>query len=111
MGLVDRVRAAAPEGVDGALDLSGAGVIADLVALVGDPQEVISISDFTAPALGARVSTDAGRTTDPRDGFAEATALAGFTLQIERRYALDEAAAAHRAAEGGHTVGKLVVVP
>ncbi|WP_367651814.1 hypothetical protein [Curtobacterium sp. MCPF17_052] len=24
---------------------------------------------------------------------------------------MDEAAAAHRAAEGGHTVGKLVVVP
>ncbi|PZF61912.1 NADP-dependent oxidoreductase [Curtobacterium sp. MCPF17_047] len=111
VGLVDRVRAVAPEGVDGALDLSGAGVIADLVALVGDPRKVISISDFTAPALGARVSTGAGRTTDPRDGFAEAAALPGFTLQIERRYALDEAAAAHRAAEGGHTIGKLVVVP
>ncbi|WP_220036703.1 zinc-binding dehydrogenase [Curtobacterium sp. MCPF17_001] len=40
-----------------------------------------------------------------------AAALPGSTLQIERRYALDEAAAAHRAAEGGHTVGKLVVVP
>jgi len=110
-GLVERVQAAAPEVIAGALDLSGAGVIGDLVALVGDPSKVISISDFTAPRLGARVSTGATRTTDPRDGFAEAAALAGFALRIERRYALEEAAAAHRAAETGHTVGKLVVIP
>ena len=110
-GLVERVQAAAPEMIAGALDLSGAGVIGDLVALVGDPSKVISISDFTAPRLGARVSTGATRTTDPRDGFAEAAALAGFALRIERRYALEEAAAAHRAAETGHTVGKLVVIP
>lgn len=110
-GLVERVQAAAPEVIAGALDLSGAGVIGDLVALVGDPSKVISISDFTAPRLGARVSTGATRTTDPRDGFAEAAALVGFALRIERRYALEEAAAAHRAAETGHTVGKLVVVP
>lgn len=110
-GLVERVEAVAPEGIAGALDLSGAGVIRDLIELVGDPAKVISISDFTAPKLGARVSTGAARTTNPRDGFAEARSLSGFSLHIERRYTLAEAAAAHRAAETGHTVGKLVVVP
>ncbi|PZE71721.1 NADP-dependent oxidoreductase [Curtobacterium sp. MCPF17_018] len=110
-GLVERVRAVAPSGIDGALDLSGAGVIRDLVALVGDPRQVISISDFTAPGLGARVSTGANRSTDPRDGFVEAAALPGFSLHVERRYRLDEARAAHTAAERGHTVGKLVVIP
>lgn len=110
-GLVDRVRAAAPQGIDGALDLSGAGVIADLVTLTGDPTKVISISDFTAPKLGARISTGATRTTNPRDGFAEAAALPGFALSIEHRYTLEDATAAHEAAEGGHTVGKLIVIP
>lgn len=110
-GLVDRVRAVAPQGVDGALDLSGAGVIPDLIALVGDPTRVISISDFTAPQFGARVSTGATRTTNPRDGFAEAAALPGFTLHIDRRYTLDQAAAAHEASERGHTVGKVIVIP
>jgi NADPH:quinone reductase-like Zn-dependent oxidoreductase len=110
-GLVKRVQAAAPETIVGALDLSGAGVIGELVALVGDPVKVISISDFTAPKLGARISTGATRTTNPRDGFAEAAALTGFTLHLERRYPLEEAAAAHQAAETGHTVGKLVVIP
>jgi NADPH:quinone reductase-like Zn-dependent oxidoreductase len=109
--LVERVQAAAPEAIAGALDLSGAGVISDLIALVGDALKVISISDFTAPELGARISTGATRTTDPRDGFAEAAALPGFALHIERRFTLEEAAAAHGAAETGHTVGKLVVVP
>lgn len=110
-GLVDRVRAIAPEGIDGALDLSGAGVISDLIALTGDPARVISIADFTAPRLGARISTGATRTTNPRDGFAEATALPGFALHIEHRYSLDEVRAAHQAAEAGHTVGKLIVIP
>ncbi|WP_442854173.1 zinc-binding dehydrogenase [Arthrobacter sp. Leaf141] len=51
------------------------------------------------------------RTTNPRDGFAEAAALSGFSLNIEHQYTLNEAAAAHRAAESGHTVGKLIVIP
>jgi NADPH:quinone reductase-like Zn-dependent oxidoreductase len=110
-GLVDRVNAVAPEGIDGALDLSGAGVIGDLITLVGNPAKVISISDFTAPKLGARISTGATRTTNPRDGFAEAAAIPGFSLNIERRYTLDEAAAAHQVAESGHVVGKLIVIP
>lgn len=110
-GLVDRVTAVAPDGVDGALDLSGAGVIGDLIALVGDPSRVISISDFTAPQLGARVSTGAGRTTSPRDGLAEAAAVPGFALHVDRRFELADAASAHRAAEAGHTRGKLIVIP
>ena len=109
--LVAHVRTAAPEGIAGALDLSGAGVISDLIALTGDATKVISISDFTAPQQGARISTGATRTTNPRDGFAEALALPGFTLHIEKRFPLEDAAEAHRSAEGGHTVGKLIVIP
>lgn len=110
-GLVERVLQVAPEGVDGALDISGAGVIPDLVALVGDPARVISIADFTAPTLGARVSTAAASTTDPRDGFAEAVGLPHFALNIERTFTLEEIGAAHQHVENGHTVGKLVVIP
>lgn len=109
--LVAHVRAAAPEGIAGALDLSGAGVISDLITLTGDASKVISISDFTAPQQGARISTGATRTTNPRDGFAEALSLPGFSLHIEKRFSLEDAADAHRSAEGGHTVGKLIVIP
>lgn len=110
--LVQRVAAVAPEGVDGALDISGAGVIEDLVTLVGDPHKVISIADFaSAAAFGARVSMAGARTTNPRDAFAEALGLTRFSLNIEHRYSLEDVGAAHRHAEGGHTVGKLVVIP
>ena len=110
-GLEDRVSKAARGGIDGALDISGAGVISELVALVGDPAKVISIAGFTAPAHGARVSTGATRTTDPRDGFAEAAGLPDFALHVERRFALADIADAHRHAEKGDTTGKLVVTP
>ena len=109
--LVARVSELTPNGVDGALDISGAGVVPDLVTLVGDASRVISISDSSAPSLGARVSTGAARRTNPRDGFAEAVSLPAFALSIERRFTLDEIEEAHRHAESGHTVGKLVVVP
>jgi NADPH:quinone reductase-like Zn-dependent oxidoreductase len=110
-GLVESVSQFAPGGVDGALDISGAGVIPDLVALAGDPAKVISIADFTASSHGVRVSTAAARTSDPRDGFAEAAALPHFALNIERTFTLEEIGAAHQHAENGHTVGKLVVIP
>jgi NADPH:quinone reductase-like Zn-dependent oxidoreductase len=110
-GLVDRVADVAPEGIGGALDISGAGVVSDLVTLVGDATKVISIADFTAPTLGARVSTGATRSSNPRDGFAEALALPHFALNIERAYRLEDTSAAHQRAESGHTVGKLIVIP
>jgi len=110
-GLVERVSGIAPEGVDGALDISGAGVISDLVTLVVDPSKVISIADFTAERFGARISRGATSSTNPRDAFAEALNLPHFTLNIEHTYPLEETTTAHQHAEGGHTVGKLVVIP
>lgn len=110
-GLVERVSRAAPEGIGGALDISGAGVIGDLVTLVGDPAKVISIADFTADSFGARFSRGGGNSTEYRDAFAEALSLPHFGLNIEQTYSLDEASAAHGHIEGGHTVGKLVVLP
>jgi len=45
-GLVERVHALAPTGVDAALDLAGSGVIPELIELTGDPAKVLSIADF-----------------------------------------------------------------
>lgn len=61
--LEHRVRAAAPNGVDAALDIAGSGVIPELIAIVGDPTKVLSIADFSAPGLGARCQ--ASRATEP----------------------------------------------
>src|SRR4051812_1916784 len=55
-GLAARVAAVAPSGIDGALDISGAGVLPELIEIARDPSRVLSIADFSAPALGAQLS-------------------------------------------------------
>ena len=47
-GWADRVRAAAPGGVDAVFDAAGAGLLADAIALAGDAARVITIADDNA---------------------------------------------------------------
>lgn len=108
-GLVERVRALAPEGIDAALDLAGSGVIAELVELTGHPTKVLSIADFSAPEHGAQVSTTAG---DRAAAYAEAARLwqAGvLSIPVQQTFPLQDAAAAQRLSEDGHVTGRLVM--
>jgi NADPH:quinone reductase-like Zn-dependent oxidoreductase len=109
-GLVERVRALAPDGVDAALDIAGSGVVPQLVELTGDPQRVLSIADFSAPEHGAQVSSGGGG--DRSAAYREAARLAGagvLRIPVERTYPLAEAAAAHAASQAGHVRGRLIV--
>jgi NADPH:quinone reductase-like Zn-dependent oxidoreductase len=45
-GVVERVRALPPDGVDVALDVAGSGVLPDLIELVGGREHVVTIADF-----------------------------------------------------------------
>jgi NADPH:quinone reductase-like Zn-dependent oxidoreductase len=108
-GLVERVRALAPSGVDAALDLAGSGVIAELIELTGAPQMVLSIADFTAPAQGAQVSTDS---VNQKAAFAEAARLSSageLSIPVQQAFPLDQAARAHTMSQDGHVVGRLVL--
>jgi NADPH:quinone reductase-like Zn-dependent oxidoreductase len=110
-GMVERVRALAPDGVDLAFDTAGRGM-ADLIALTGDPARVATIADFGAAALGVKVTGgDDGRATE---ALAEAAALidAGRAyVPIAGTYPFTDAADAHRASAGGHVRGKLILIP
>ena len=68
-GLPDRVAVLAPGDVDAALDLAGAGVVPDLVSIVGDGARVLSIADIDAPKHGALVTTS--QVDDPEVPLAE----------------------------------------
>ncbi len=108
-GLVERVRAVAPDGVDAALDLAGSGVIADLIELTGDPVKVLSIADFTAPELGAQVSTDS---VNQNAAYAEAARLSSageLSIPVQQSFPLAQAAQAHALSQDGHVVGRLVL--
>lgn len=108
-GLVDRVRALAPQGVDAALDLAGSGVIPDLIELTGDPSNVLSIADFSAPEHGAQVSTES---TNAAEAFAEVVRLftaGAFRLPVEKTFPLAAAGEAQAASAAGHVTGRFVV--
>ena len=110
--LVERVRALAPEGVDLAFDTAGKGAVPDLIELTGDPARVATIADFGAAALGVKVT--GGGDFRAVEALAEAAGLIDdgrLTVPVAQAFAFAQAAEAHRASEGGHVRGKLVLVP
>ena len=108
-GLVERVRALAPDGIDAALDIAGSGVIPELIELTGDPSKVLSIADFSARQHGAQVSMSG---TGAAAAFAEAARLfsAGkFSIPVEKTFPLEAAAEAQARSAAGHAAGRIVV--
>ncbi|MFE9558892.1 NADP-dependent oxidoreductase [Streptomyces sp. NPDC006703] len=111
-GWVERVRAAAPGSVDFVFDASGAGVLADSVALTGDAGKVITIADMTAAQHGVRFS--AGTSEHVGESLAELVQLAAagkLTVPVWRAFPLAEAARAQADLEAHRNRGKAVLVP
>ncbi|WP_435241615.1 NADP-dependent oxidoreductase [Streptomyces cucumeris] len=111
-GWAQRVKAAAPQGVDFVLDASGAGVLADSVTLTGDSAHVITIADMSAAQHGVRFSS--GGADQAGESLSELVRIAAdgrLTLPIWRTYPLAEAARAHRDLEARRNRGKVVLLP
>jgi NADPH:quinone reductase-like Zn-dependent oxidoreductase len=111
-GLVERVRALAPDGVDLAFDTAGKGAVPDLIALTGDPARVATIADFGAAALGVKVTGGGDRRAVEALGEAADLVEAGrLHMPIQQVFTFAQAADAHRLSQEGHVRGKLVLVP
>lgn len=111
-GWAERVRAAAPGGVDFVFDAAGAGVLADSVALTGDADKVITIADMAAQQHGVRFS--AGGADQGGQALPELVQLAAagkLTVPIWRTYPLAAAAQAHADLEAHRNRGKAVLLP
>ncbi|MFJ9820152.1 NADP-dependent oxidoreductase [Streptomyces sp. NPDC101151] len=111
-GWAERVKAAAPGGVDFVLDASGAGVLADSVGLTGDPGKVITIADLSAAQHGVRFSAgtaDQGGQLLPE--LVQPAAAGKLAVPIWRTYPLTEAARAHADLEAHRNHGKAVLLP
>ncbi|MER6443816.1 NADP-dependent oxidoreductase [Streptomyces venezuelae] len=111
-GWVERVKAAAPQGVDSVFDASGAGVLAESVALTGDSSRVVTIADMSAARHGVRFSAGGGESAG--ESLAELVALAAddrLTVPVWRTYPLAEAARAHADLEAHRNRGKAVLLP
>jgi NADPH:quinone reductase-like Zn-dependent oxidoreductase len=110
-GMTDRVRAAAPGGVDGVFDVAGKTPLADLVSLVSEPSQVVTIANFGVGDSGVRLTT--GGEGDPQAAMAEAARLLesnDLVIKVQT-FPLDRAAEAYTISRQGHVRGKLILLP
>ena len=112
-GLLDRVRAVAPQGVDAVLDASGRGEIPLSIELTGDPARVLTLVAFDAAGTGIQVHVG-GAGSEHGAALRELAALVAqdrLAVSISQTYPLTEAGAALSASTTGHVHGKIVIVP
>jgi NADPH:quinone reductase-like Zn-dependent oxidoreductase len=112
-GVEDRIRAAAPDGVDAFLDLVGGGYVELALKLGVAPDRIDTIADFEAvskhgvkgdgSAVGAGASTLAELAADVANGSLE--------VPIAATYPLEQVREAYAELEQGHTLGKIVLLP
>lgn len=111
-GVAARVRAAAGGPVDAVFDVAGKTPAGELISLVSESSQVLSIANFAAGRAGAWV-TGGGADSRPMQALAEAAGLlAQNKLVIKvQTFPFDRAAEAYRISQGGHVRGKLVLIP
>jgi NADPH:quinone reductase-like Zn-dependent oxidoreductase len=107
-GLAGRVAQLAPSGVDAALDVAGQGSLAELVAITGSGDSVLTIADFSAAEHGVQLTTQAS-------AFHALKKAAGliwagkYTVTVDSTYDFADAKAAHERSQRGHARGKIVL--
>jgi NADPH:quinone reductase-like Zn-dependent oxidoreductase len=114
-GLAERVRelAGGRDQVDRVFDMSPGGALPELVAIAGDPQHVLTISDFQgAEAAGVKTTSGGGSTSrwDALDHAATLVEEGKLTVPVQQTFPLEEVAEAERVSQQGHLSGKLVLL-
>jgi NADPH:quinone reductase len=119
-GLEQRVRAAAPGGVDAALDLIGTDEAMDVsLATVADRARIATIAGFArglaegVKVLGGAPGADPGTAIRDAARLELARMAQDGTLRVfvDQTFALADVAAAHRVIMGGHVRGKIALIP
>jgi NADPH:quinone reductase-like Zn-dependent oxidoreductase len=113
-GVADRIRAAAPGGVDAFIDTHGGGYVELALALGVAADRIDTIADFAAAAKYG-VKTDGGTAAGPGDRvLAELAGLIAdgyLEVPIANVYPLAQVREAYTELERRHTRGKIVLRP
>ena len=119
-GLVERIRALAPHGVDAAVDTVGTDEAIDTsLALVAEHHRIVTIAAFERgfqhgiKVIGAAPGADAGVDirNDARLALVRQAENGKLRVLVASTYPLSDAAGAHRALSSGHTHGKIILIP
>jgi NADPH:quinone reductase-like Zn-dependent oxidoreductase len=110
-GVADRIRAAAPDGVDAFIDTVGAGYVELALELGVAPERIDTIVDFSAPEkYGVKlVGNMAGASAEVLEILAGLIAHGELEVPIAHVYPIDQVQEAYRELEEGHTHGKIVL--
>ncbi len=107
-GAIDRLRAFAPDGFDGVVDLVGGASLRAVAPLAATPRAVVSVGDPTVGEVGGVVVE---RHTDRRTLERVAALMVQGVLDphVTAVYPFDRAAQALARVEDGHATGKTVL--
>lgn len=108
-GLIERVRALAPDGVDAVLDAAGKGALEDSITLRGGTERIVTLADFRAHQLGITFSTGGQEHSTARLAALAQDAATGKVVTTVTAYPLAQAATAQQVSDTGHVRGKLVI--
>lgn len=108
-GLVERVRAVAPHGVDAVLDGAGGQALLDSVGLVRAVDRIVTLVDFElADKVGAR-RLQPDRSVRRLNELVDLHSAGRLRIHVRASFDLDQVARAHHEVEHGHGRGKVVV--
>lgn len=112
-GVADRIRVAAPDGVDAFLDTHGGGYVDLALSLGVRPARINTIIDFAAVAEHGvlTVGNAQGASAAVLGELAGLIADGELELPVAATFPLDEVRAAYAQLEQRHTRGKIVLIP
>ncbi len=112
-GQAERIREAAPDGIDAFIDTFGGGYVELAIDLGVPPARINTIIDFAAvERFGVKAEgTHSIATAERLAGLAELVAEGRLEVPIARTYPLEQVRDAFRELERRHTHGKIVLVP
>lgn len=109
-GILDRVRAAAPGGLDAIFDLVGGDALRTVAELLADRSRLLSVADKPlVRELGGR-EVERDRSTAVLSELARLVAVKTLDPHVTQVRPFDEAAEALAQVENGHAVGKVVLI-
>ncbi|MFF2315217.1 NADP-dependent oxidoreductase [Arthrobacter sp. NPDC058097] len=113
-GVGDRIRDAAPQGVDAFIDLHGGGYVDLALELEVVPERIDTIADYAAAAkygVQTHGGAEAGPAVPILAELAGLIAHGELELPIAKIYPLDQVREAYKELELRHTHGKIVLIP
>ncbi|MET9630825.1 NADP-dependent oxidoreductase [Lentzea sp. NPDC006480] len=108
-GLAERIRAAAPQGVDAVYDAAGQGDLPLSIELVGGTDRIVTIADPRAAELGVEFSGGGAPFGTRLAEYAQLVVDGKLAVRVAQSLPLAEAGRAQELSATGHAAGKVVL--